>query len=372
MDFSALTDFLESLSEIGIPGSDCLIYHKNEQVYRKLTGFCDRENKRPMEADLLYNMYSATKPVTCVAALTLYEKGLYELRDPLYAYIPEFREMYIKTESGDVVKAESPITIRDLFTMCAGFDYNIRSKAVLETKKTTHNLCPTLEVIRALANEPLSFLPGTSWQYSLCHDVLGGLVEVLSGKTLGTYCRETIFEPLSMESTTYLPDASFESRMAPQYLYHRESKTSEKISTHNAFRLGREYESGGGGLVSSAEDMMQFAKMLTSGGQTTSGERVISRGTLNLLRTNQLDAGKLSAFHTRWRHMQEYGYGLGVRTLYGIEEESGEYGWSGAAGAYLLADPEGELSVFYAQHVLESPDEEIQPKLKSLIYEGIK
>ncbi|MBR6728726.1 MAG: beta-lactamase family protein, partial [Clostridia bacterium] len=320
--------------------------------------------------DALYNLYSATKPVTCVAALILYEKGEFLLTDPLYAYIPEFKTMYVKGKDA-LKKAEKDILIRDLFTMCAGFNHDIRVPAIMNTKKETGQRCPTLSVVRALAKEPLDFEPGTRWQYSLCHDVLGGLVEAVSGKTLEDFCKEHIFEPLSMQNTSYLLDADKEKRLAPLYMFNEEKQAPERISSHNVFRFGSEYQSGGAGLVSGTEDYIKFAECLASGGKTPEGEQIISARTIDLMRTNHLSGELLKTFD--WPHLAGYGYGLGVRTMVDVCKSGsngpvGEFGWGGAAGAYVQIDPENELAVYYAQHMLESKEAYIHPRLRNVIY----
>ncbi|MBE7022460.1 MAG: beta-lactamase family protein [Ruminococcaceae bacterium] len=370
MNFQRLTDFLNNIPKLGVPGTDCIIYHRQQEVYRHQSGYYDITEKIPMKPDVLYNLYSASKVVTCAAALTLVEKGEFLLTDPLWEYIPEFKTMYIK-ENGTVRRAEREILIRDLFTMTAGLNYDIRCASIMRIKKETDHRCPTLEVVRALAEEPLSFEPGERWQYSLCHDVLGGLIEVVSGMTLGAYCQKALFEPLGMHSTAYLPDGDMEKRLAPLYMYNQEKKQAERISPVNVYRFGSEYESGGAGLISSAEDYIKFAVAMAGGGKAASGESVISRHSIDLMRTNHLPKDVMHTFD--WPQMKGYGYGLGVRTMVdkasgGSVGSVGEFGWGGAAGAYVLMDPEQELAVFYVQHMLDSMEPYIHPRLRNIIY----
>ncbi len=373
MNFQTLTEFLDSLPLLGVPGCDCVIYHKRKLVYRHQAGFSDIEKQIPVNPNGVYNLYSATKPLTCVAVMQLVEKGLILLDDPLYTYIPEYKTMYIE-ENGERRQAQNAVTIRHLLTMTAGMHYNIRSASIRATVKETGGRVPTLAWARAFANEPLSFEPGTRWQYGLCHDVLGGLVEAVTGKTFGEYCRENIFLPLGMTSTTFLPNEDTERRMMPLYVHNPQDKTTTKVSSRCVFRLGTEFEGGGGGLISSVEDYIQFADMLASGGKSQNGEQILRPETIDLMRTNQLATDVLKTFI--WPSMTGYGYGLGVRTmldraLSGSNGSFREFGWGGAAGAYLLADPERELSAFYAQHMLESLEEYIHPRLRNKIYEGL-
>lgn len=374
MDFQCVTELLEQLPVETMSGTDCVIYHKGSCVYRHLTGYADLEAHTPMQPGLLFRQYSATKPITCVATLQLYEQGRFQLSDPLYAYIPEYRHMYIRDGDG-VRPAARPIAIRDLLSMCAGLDYNIRSQAIVSVKKETNDTVPTLALIRALAREPLSFEPGSRWQYSLCHDVLGGLIEVLSGQNMGAYCKTHIFEPLGMQTATFLPDAQTEAAMAPLYMYQPEQNKAVKIANRNVFQFGSCYESGGAGLIASADDYIRFAQMLACGGRTVSGDLILSRGTIELMRTNQLSPSVLPSFN--WPQMAGYGYGFGMRVMMdvcacGSNGSVGEFGWGGAAGAYFLADPECELAVYFAQHMLGGTEDYTYPALRNRIYEALR
>ena len=374
MKFKALTEFLDLIPEIhGIPGTDCIIYHHGKEVYRHQSGYLDPETKTPVDPKALYNMYSATKPVTCVAALQLYEKGAFLLTDPLYKYISEFRTMYIK-DKGLVKKAENKILIRDLFSMTAGFDYDTRRSAILAAKKETDHRCPTVDFIRSFAKEYLIFEPGTKWEYSLCHDVLGALVEVVSGISLEDYCKKNIFEPLSMHDTSYFMDEDKEKRLAPMFMFSEEKQVAEKISGVNVFRFGSEYASGGAGLVSSVDDYVRFANCLATGGKNQNGQQILGKRTIDLMRTNHLSGGTLEGFYEYAKeHMPGYGYGLGVRTMLdvtagGSNGPVGEFGWGGATGNYVLIDPENELAVYYAQHMHNSKEPIIHRRLRNIIY----
>lgn len=374
MNFKPLTEFLDAIPEkIGVPGTDCVIYHKRQEVYRHQSGYADPETQTPMRSDLLYNMYSATKPVTCVAALQLFEKGAFLLTDPLGDYMPAFKTMQVK-EKGLVRQAKNPILIRDLFAMTAGFDYDIRRPAIINAKKETDHRCPTVKTVCALAKEPLIFEPGTRWEYSLCHDVLGALIEVVSGKTLETYCRENIFQPLGMNDTSYFMDAKKEKRLAPMFMFSDEKNVAEKISGVNIFRFGSEYASGGAGLVSSVDDYIRFADCLSGGGKTPDGEQILSRRTIDLMRTNQLTNDALLCFYDYAKtHMPGYSYGLGVRTMFdivagGSNGPVGEFGWGGATGNYVLIDPENALAVYYAQHMHNSKEPIIHRRIRNIVY----
>lgn len=354
--FSRLTEFLDSFIEAGIPGYDCIVYHKGECVYRHWNGYSDIANKIPMNGEERYNVYSCSKPITCTAALQLYEKGLFKLDDKLSDYMPEFEEMYVKTEEG-VKRAENPITIRHLFCMTAGFSYDLASAMLQLARTETDGKCPTRETMKYLAKEPLSFEPGTRWQYSLCHDVLAALVEVISGMKFGEYVRENIFEPLGMSTSTFLLPVEELDTICTHYTYNNESKKLEVRSKMPDYRLGTEYESGGAGCVSTVNEYIKFLEAMRI------GDVILKKETIDLMCTSQLTDEQLKNY---W--FSTYGYGLGVRCSRGKGDLT-DFGWGGAAGAYLMIDRENEYTAFYVQHVLKSPVHNIRTKICPMIKE---
>ena len=192
MNFKPLEEFIDYVVAMRVPGADCMVVYKNEPVFRYTAGFSDLETKAEMKQGMLYNMYSATKPITCVAALKLYEQGKFSLDDLLEKYLPEFSEMYVK-EDGVLKKAENKITMRQLFTMTSGIAFNVRTKHILTAKK--EGRISTREIVREIAKDALCFEPGTKWLYGLSHDVLGAVIEEISGLSFGEYLKRNIFNP---------------------------------------------------------------------------------------------------------------------------------------------------------------------------------
>lgn len=343
--FEKLSAFTDSFLNLGIPGYDCIVSRDGREIYRRFRGYSDRERQIPMNGQERYRLYSCSKPVTCAAALMLYEKGLFRLEDCLADYMPEFGQMYVRQEQGfgeesSARPAQTPIRIRDLFCMTAGLSYGPYEciREIEETKKR----CGTRELVSRLAREPLLFDPGRRWEYSLCHDVLAAFVEVVSGERFGEYVKNHIFRPLSMERSTFcLPEEEWDT-LAQQYHYNKETGVSEVCGRKMHGDLGSEYESGGGGMVSTVEDYIRFLEALRTGG-------ILKKETVDLMSTNQLTKEQLRTF---WS--ERYGYGLGVRCP---RENSGltDFGWDGLAGSYLAVDAVHGITVFYAQHVLESP-----------------
>lgn len=352
--FENLTKVLEDFVDQGVPGCDCVVYHKGKCVYRKFIGYSDKENKIEMNGKEIYNLYSCSKVMTCTAALMLYERGMYKLEDKLSDYLPEFETMYVQTGDG-LKKAQKSITIKDLFCMTAGLTYNLYSPMLRQCKKDTNGKCPTREVMKYLAKEPLSFEPGDNWQYSLCHDVLAALVEVVSGMKFGEFMKKNIFEPLGMENSTYLLDDSEIQKVSMQYHSGKYVPYGKGIE----YKLGTEYESGGAGGISTVDDYIKFLEGLRTG-------KLISFDTIKLMSTNHVTRDKLATY---W--VNNYGYGLGVRCKY--EDESiTDFGWNGAAGAHAIIDMENEYTLYYAQNVLACPVEKVGDLLMLAAREQVK
>ncbi len=370
-----LPSFMDHLTkDRGIPGNAVKIYHNHGLVYEYTSGYSDRETKTPFETSTLVNIYSASKVITCAAALTLFEKGKYLMTDPLHYYIPEFKDVKVrdKDENGnEILRApKRPIIIRDLFTMSAGFDYNFNSKSITDLKENNPE-ASTLEFVRAIANENLYFDPGTKWQYSLCHDVIGGLIEYWSDMPFGDYAKKAIFDKCGMRNTGFERNEDIIGRMASQYTYNEEEYTTEKVSKENRYAVYKNFHSGGAGIVSNTDDYILFADAMACGGVTVTGEKILSSATIDLMRTNCLSEKQRAYFN--WSQYKGYGYGYGVRTVIdraegGVLSPVGEFGWCGAAGAMAIIDPTNKLSIFYCQHMLNPQEPYIFPRLRNIAY----
>ncbi len=341
--------YLDNLLNHPIPGFDCIIYKNGEEVFRHFGGYSDLENKIPMNGKERYYIYSASKPITCTAALQLYEKGLYKLDDDLGEYMSEFKDLYIKTENG-LKKAENRIKIRDLFTMSAGFSYDLSTPNFMQLKKDTNGRCPTREAMKYLAKDNLLFEPSERWEYSLCHDVLGAFIEVISGEKFNDYLTKNIFTPLGMSNTTFLLKDGEEKTIIP--IYRLDNETREMVNcTHQPhdYIIGSEYASGGAGGVSTVEDYIKYLEAMRK------GDVILKKETIDMMCVNQFTDEQLKRY---WH--PEYGYGLGVRCTKGNDDIT-DFGWGGAAGAYLVIDRVNNITLYYAQHQLTSgtPTKEI-------------
>lgn len=380
-----IKDFMDRLTQWRIPGNSISIQIGNREVFSYQSGYENVEKQIKMSDDKLFNIYSCTKVVTVVAAMQLYERGFFLLEDPLYEFIPEYREMYVKDAAGNLSKAKKAITLRHLFTMTSGLSYNFKIPAIEKARKLTNGKMDTLTVTRCVAEEPLLFEPGTRWQYAKNHDILAAVVEAISGMKFRDYVKHNIFEPLDIKNA-YFHNESVLDRVCEQYHYKIEEKTdivelqSDKIPEEGALEnigkgvshiLGPEYDSGGAGLTVSVSDYSKFLSALANRGVGATGEQIISSRSIELLRTRQLDENQKVSF--TWSQLKGYNYGLGVRTLESVSQSGtlgnvGEFGWGGAAGATALVDPSINLSMFYAHHMLNPQEDYYQPRLRNVLY----
>ncbi len=380
MNFNELKKFIDKITDWRIPGAECEVYVDNQRVFKYGAGYANLETKKPIDGSLYY-LYSTTKVATSTAVLQLLERGEILLTDPIKEYLPEFSEMYIEKDLGDgkteLVRAQNDITISHLLSMSSGLDYNWKAPAIQEVREKTNGISPTREIVRAIAKSPLRFEPGEHWAYGLSADVLGGLVEVVSGKLFSEYVQENIFDPVGMKNSTFRYTEKVAKKMATKYGYDEETNTvidTGNINNHST-GIGSEYDSGGAGIISNVEDYAKFASTLANGGVAPNGERILSSGTVELMKTNLLSESALKDIV--WPQIRGYGYGCIVRTMMdkgkaGTTGTLNEFGWGGAAGSYLLADTEKKLGVFYVQHMVNSQEPYVHPRLRNIVYSALE
>jgi CubicO group peptidase (beta-lactamase class C family) len=329
-----------------VAGLMTLVYRRGEIAHYETYGQRDLQTEAPMTPNTLFRIYSMTKPITTVAALMLYEEGHFQLDDPVARYLPAFEDVqvYDTTASGEPTRVEPrrPMTIRDLLTHTSGLTYGVfsdtpvdsmyREAGVLDDDRTLAAMVDTLGTL------PLLHHPGETWHYSVSTDVLGRLVEVVSGQSLDTFFQTRIFEPLGMDDTMFEVPSSEMDRFATNYAVAEDgSLTARDRKESSAFAAPVTRLSGGGGLVSTMDDYLRFARMLLNEG-ALNGTRLLSPKTVDLMTRNHLDG----TFEPGW------GFGLGVRVTTDLTDtqmlgSEGTYEWSGAANTYFFVDPKEEL-----------------------------
>lgn len=385
MNFTPMGAMMDRLTGWRIPGNAAMVTVDGEEVFSYQSGYANLETRESFTCDHLLNLYSCSKPATVTAALQLYEKGFFLLDDPLYEFIPEYHEMTVRTADG-IRKAETPITLRHLFTMTSGLNYRTDVPALDTARTITQGKMDTLTVVKCLAREPLDFEPGHHWQYSLSHDVLAAVVEVISGKRFSDYMQENIFDPLDMDRTRY-HNQTVQDQMAQQYRWVDDRQADlvslqsgayrdadgyvMNVGLGNHLEFGPEYDSGGAGIVSSIRDYLKFCTALARSGIGTNGERILCPGTIELLKTNQLNPQQMQTLS--WPVLRGYGYGLGVRTTIdraaaGYNGGQGEFGWGGAAGASIYIDTQRKAAMVYSHHMLNPQEPYYQPRLRNVLY----
>ena len=350
--FTKTEKLLDKFLELGVPGYAIAVMKDGECIFSKKDGYSSLEDKTPVTGKESYYMYSCTKVLTCTAALMLYEKGAFKLDDPVAKYLPEFANMKVKAEDGTLRPAEKPMLVHHLFSMTAGFDYNLQSPSMKEFHKDTDGRCPTREFARYLSREPLFFEPGTRYNYSLCHDVLGVLIEVWSGERLSDFMKKNIFEPLGMKNTLFRPTEEEKERICPLYIFgENNGKMITRLPSTISYQLGTEFDSGGAGSVSTLDDFVLFLEALRT-------YKLLSPDTVRLMSTDRI-GGLYDDFELA---AKGYGYGLGVRCRRADGHPNSldlyDFGWQGAAGSHAAVDTENGISVVYVQHMLNYPNHE--------------
>lgn len=280
------------------------------------------------------------------------------------------------TENDPCHLAHRTIRMIDLMSMSAGLSYDMEAEALKRVKKDSGNQAGTREVVGAIARMPLLYEPGTRWRYSLAHDVLAAVVEAVSGMRFGEYLKANIFEPLEIKDFYFSLDEAQKARLSAFYTVDTDRDVIVPAGEELAetFRVTSNYESGGAGLIGTVDAYSVFADALCNGGVGWNGRAILSGESIRLFSTNYV-TGRLLADFKRGGKIG-YGYGLGVRVLMDpctSRSPLGEFGWDGAAGAYVLADPVNHISIFYAQHIMafQKAYDEIHPKIRDLAYEAM-
>jgi CubicO group peptidase (beta-lactamase class C family) len=345
-----------------IPGAVTLVAQHGKIAHVTVQGARDFETKTPMTRDTIFRIYSMSKPITSVAVLMLYEEGKLRLTDPVSKWIPELANRNVLRDPAGPLDAVDPspseITVRDLLTHCSGLAYFFTaqgplSKAYEETfgrEATNASISPS-EWVKRLSALPLAYAPGTRWNYSVSMDVLGVLVERVSGMPFADFLRTRLFEPLGMKDTAFYVPESKLGRLATNYIPDANGKLRVfDAPMQTSYRKPPAFGSGGGGLVSTLDDYGRFALMLAGNG-ALEGKRLLSRKAVELMRTNQLSDREREGFGFAGgrRVSGGAGFGLGVSVVEDVGATRGmgsigKNGWGGAAGTWYWVDPKEDLA----------------------------
>jgi CubicO group peptidase (beta-lactamase class C family) len=372
-----------------IAGSLTLVARKGEVAYLSALGQMDIERNKPMTEDTIFRIYSMSKPITSVALMMLYEHGHFQLDDPVYKYIPEWRNLRVYQLGNHprwvTTPCERPMTIRDLFCHMSGLTYGFMERTNIDRayrrlgvgREDSKDLRAMIETLAGL---PLEFSPGTRWNYSVSTDVLGYLIELISGIPLDEYFRTQIFEPLGMVDTGFTVPADQVDRFAANYTRGRDKQPRlEDDPATSLYTKPATFFSGGGGLVSTAADYLRFCRMLLNQGELD-GQRILGRKTLELMTSNHLPEGRdLTEVATGAFSETTYegvGFGLGFSVQLDCAKSQivgspGEFAWGGAASTAFWVDPREELITIFMTQLMPSGTFNFRGQLKSIIYPAI-
>lgn len=347
-----------------------------------IDGVKDRESGQLLTRDTIFRIFSMTKPMTGVAVMMLRDEGRFALDDPIVDFIPQFADLEIMNDDGSTRPATGHITIRHLLTHTAGLTLPLSYDGPLtehykanglEGMRSTGSMT---EVIAKLAGMPVGFEPGTRWQYSMAQEVLGRLVEVVSGQSFDRFLHERIFEPLGMADTGFHVPADKIERFCSNYPAP-DNGSNPPLDRWNESRFLQppDFPSGGGGLVSTLDDYLAFARMLAEGGKGLMAAEAIQE-----MRSNHLPEGRdmaaMGVTEFSGDTWSGFGFGLTMSVVIdparaGTRGPAGEYGWSGAAGTFFFSNPELDLTAILLTQYMPSKAYPIRRAFRDAVYEGV-
>ena len=374
MNTKLFDEYLNSLEDQGIPSIDVRIRKDHEEIYRYLKGDADPINGVKAGDDTKYLVFSMTKIQTMTALMQLVEAGKISLEDDVAKYLPAYGKLTMKTTDGGTAPC-GPMLIKHLVSMQSGLDYDLERPGIVRVLKEYGKNATTRQIVDSFVETPLEFAPGTHFFYSLSHDVIAAVIEVVSGMRYGEYLKKNIWEPLGMKDTSFAkPMNDNDPLLARQYIWDDPSQKIIPMDSSCCYQLSDAYESGGAGLMSTSRDYSLLADALACGGMGSSGHRILSPESINIIRTDLLGADSHKDIENTMGRLG-YGYGVGMQILMdpavlGSPAKPGVFGWDGAAGAATIMYPEEKLSLVFMIHVRNwgYSYSDIHPKLRDLLF----
>ena len=357
-----------------LPGGVAMIARRGKVAHFRAYGKLDPRRDEPMQTDSIFRIYSMTKPIVSAAVMMLVEQGRLLLTTPVAAYLPEFAALQVSVETdGETrqVPASRPITVHDLLRHTAGFTYQFMGVSALHQQYAAAGLfsrsLTNAKFSKALAELPLARQPGSAWSYSHATDVLGCIVEVVTGEPLGVHLQKAIFEPLGMVDTAFHVESAKHHRIAEPF--SKDPDTGASVSVFDV-RKPVAHEMAGGGLVSTAADYARFMEMMLSGG-ALGGVRLLGPKTVRLMTSDHLDGIPITGELLGPGH--GFGLGFAVRLHDGVAAgagSAGQYFWAGLAGTSFFIDPREEL---HAQFMIQQPGrrEYYRSTFRELVYAAL-
>jgi CubicO group peptidase (beta-lactamase class C family) len=387
-----VTQFFQAEVDRGaIPGAVLVVARNGKIAYRQAVGYQDREKKTPMKVDVVFRIYSMTKPIASVAVMMLAEEGKIDLLAPASQYLPEFRDLKVGVEKTDpgtgkpvlsLEPAQRPIVVQDLLRHTSGLIYGPFGNSLVHQAYNQANLFDhsqaLAEFVTKLSKLPLAHQPGSTWEYGMSVDVLGRIVEVASGMPFDRFIEERITKPLGMHDTAFYLNAAQAARAAEPQVDPATGKRPDLGKIEDFTKEKVKWFSGGGGMLSTASDYARFCQMLANGGEL-GGVRLLSPKTLAVMTSDQIPQGasRVSMLQVAPDMApipemgQSFGLGFAVRTDAGhtpISGSVGDYFWAGAAGTYFWVDPQEKMDVVMMLQVPFEQSGYYRRAMRELVY----
>src|SRR4051794_12011343 len=384
------THFRAYVDDGRLPGWQVMVSRHGRVAHLSSYGLADVEQRRTVEPDTIWRIYSMTKPITSVAAMMLVEQGRMELTDPISRWLPEFAEprVYLRGPATKplTVPAAEPIRVWHLMTHTAGLTYGFHHVHVPDEIYRLAGFAfgmPAGDLAgssEGIAKLPLAFEPGAEWNYSVATDILGRLVEVVSGQPLDEFFRDHIFDPLDMTDTAFHVDERHHDRLAALYALAPGLTSPVRYDeVGERYKRPARWLSGGGGLVSTTRDYTRFTWMLLRGGELD-GARLLSPRTVRFMTRNHLPGnadlqqfGRPLYAETRFDGV---GFGLGFAVVmdpaaYKVIASPGEFNWGGMASTAFWVDRAEQLTVVFMTQLMPSSTYALRPQLRQLVYQAV-
>lgn len=373
------------VSENLVSGMNMLVFKDGEEVAYVQSGLADIKTQRVFSRDTIMRVYSMTKPITSAAVMLLIERGLISFGDPVYKFLPGFEDQIVWENDKKNRPANRACSIRDLMYMTSGLPYGEPSgegafrKAQdvfdkIDKKLYTKKQMTTNEIANALGKAGIAFDPGESWLYGTSADILGAIVEVVSGMKYSEFLQKELFEPLEMNDTGFFVESSKHNRIASAY--ERQNGELKLFETnHLGIRYSLDeapaFESGGAGLTSTIDDYSHFAQMLMNGG-VYKGRRILDEQTVEFMAKANLTPWQHERFNRDWKEHAGYSYGCLMQHMVSPEQAyfltwKGEYGWDGWLGTYFCNSPDNKVTILMGMQICDPDGNHIHEKIRNVV-----
>ncbi len=375
-----------SIEEKRVAGGNLLVLKDGKEIFYHEDGLADLDANQPIKRDSIFRLYSMSKPVTATAMMILLERGDLDLYDPVSKFLDGFKNQKVEV-AGELVPVEREMTLKDLLSMTSGLVYGGDHQAGKATsdlfKEIDERLLgnaplSTIDAMNKLGQAPLAFQPGSSWEYGTSADVLGAVIEVVSGRRFSEFLETELFQPLGMSDTAFWVPEEKRNRLVKTYADHGQGDltlyTGNNLGIINQMDRPPAFESGGAGLVSTIDDYARFTKMLMNEGQLD-GIQILRTKTANFLTSATLSQAQQGQFEN-WHTLSGHSYGNLMRVMTDVSKagdlgNQGEYGWDGWLGAYFCNSPKEHVTFLFMMQKTDAGTTTLTRKLRNILLSAL-